>query len=97
MKPTLLLLLTLLGTITLMAQSNERENRPRARELGLRIGILPTGRLNTITDVPGVRVGQVTVVRGPDIRTGITAILPHGGNLFRDKVPAAIVVGNGFG
>lgn len=97
MKPTLLLLLTLLGTITLMAQTNEGENRPRARELGLRIGILPTGRLNTITDVPGVRVGQVTVVRGPHIRTGITAILPHGGNLFRDKVPAAIVVGNGFG
>lgn len=97
MRTTLLLMLTLLGTITLMAQTNESQNRPRARDLGLRIGILPTGQLNAITDVPGVRVGQVTVIKGENIRTGITAVLPHGGNLFRRKVPAAIVVGNGFG
>lgn len=97
MRTTLLLMLTLLGTITLMAQTNESQNRPRARDLGLRIGILPTGQLNAITDVPGVRVGQVTVIKGENIRTGITAVLPHDGNLFRRKVPAAIVVGNGFG
>ena len=97
MRSTRLLLLALCGTITLMAQTNAPQNRPRARELGLRIGILQTGPLNSITDVRGVRVGQVTVIKGEDIRTGITAILPHGGNLFREKVPAAIVVGNGFG
>jgi len=61
------------------------------------IGSLPTGQLNAITDVAGVRVGQVTVVSGDSINTGVTAILPHGGNVFRDKVPAAVSVGNGFG
>lgn len=71
--------------------------RPRARDLGVRIGILPTGQHNAITDVPGVRVGHETVILGPDIRTGVTVIVPHDGNLFRQKVPAAIAVGNGFG
>jgi D-aminopeptidase len=71
--------------------------RPRAREVGLRIGVLPTGELNAITDVPGVKVAHVTVVRGLDVRTGITAILPHSGNLFHDKVPGAVYVGNGHG
>src|SRR5207253_9077451 len=71
--------------------------RPRLRELGLAVGNLPTRPLNAITDVAGVRVGQTTVIRGHDIRTGVTVILPHGGNLFRDKVPGAIFVGNGFG
>lgn len=61
------------------------------------IGILPPGPLNAITDVGGVRVGQVTVTAGDSINTGVTAILPHGGNVFRDKVPAAVSVGNGFG
>ena len=61
------------------------------------IGSLPTGPLNAITDVAGVRVGQVTVASGDTINTGVTAILPHGGNVFRDKVPAGISVGNGFG
>jgi D-aminopeptidase len=65
--------------------------------MGVVPGILPSGPLNAITDVPGVRVGQVTVREGTSIRTGVTAILPHGGNLFLDKVPAAIHVGNGFG
>ena len=71
--------------------------RPRAREAGVVVGILPPGPLNAITDVDGVRVGHATLVRGDDVRTGVTAILPHGGNLFQEKVPAAIVVGNGFG
>jgi D-aminopeptidase len=71
--------------------------RPRARDTGVVVGILPTGPLNAITDVAGVRVGQVTIAAGDSVNTGITAILPHGGNLFREKVPAAISVGNGFG
>ncbi|MGH7528885.1 MAG: P1 family peptidase [Gemmatimonadales bacterium] len=71
--------------------------RPRARDLGLTIGVFPPGPLNAITDVAGVRVGHTTISRGDSIRTGVTAILPHGGNPFREKVPAAIVVGNGFG
>lgn len=71
--------------------------RPRAREFGIRTGTLATGPLNAITDVAGVRVGHATVIRGDTIRTGVTAVLPHAGNLFRDKVPAAIVVANGFG
>jgi D-aminopeptidase len=71
--------------------------RPRARDIGLAIGSLPPGPRNAITDVAGVRVGHVTIARGDSINTGVTAILPHGGNPFRDKVPAAIVVGNGFG
>jgi D-aminopeptidase len=71
--------------------------RPRAREAGVVVGILPPGPLNAITDVAGVRVGQATVVEGDSVRTGVTAILPHGGDLFRSRVPAAIVVGNGFG
>ncbi len=78
------------------AQSSDAD-RPRARDLGIRIGIFAPGPLNAITDVPGVRVGQTTVVEGENVRTGVTAILPHGGDLFRDRVPAAIHVGNGFG
>lgn len=77
------------------AQSNNE--RPRARDLGLKIGILPVGPLNAITDVGGVLVGQTTIVKGENVRTGVTAVLPHGGNLFKEKVPAAIYVGNGFG
>jgi len=71
--------------------------RCRAREMGVAIGILPPGPLNAITDVAGVRVGHVTLTEGRDIRTGVTAVLPHDGNLFREKVPAAIHVANGFG
>lgn len=71
--------------------------RRRARELGITPGVLPTGQWNAITDVRGVKVGQVTLIEGEDIRTGVTAILPHGGNVFQDKVPAGIAVGNGFG
>ena len=71
--------------------------RPRAREFGLVVGVLAPGPLNAITDVAGVAVGQVTLVEGRDVRTGVTAVLPHGGNLYQDKVPAGISVGNGYG
>jgi D-aminopeptidase len=79
------------------SSNSQSSVRPRARDIGLKIGILPTGSLNALTDVPGVLVGQTTIVRGDNIRTGVTAILPHGGNLFREKVPGAVFVGNGFG
>jgi D-aminopeptidase len=73
------------------------QNRPRVRDAGVKVGILPTGPLNAITDVSGVLVGHTTLVRGDNIRTGVTAIIPHGGNLFREKVPGGVFVGNGFG
>ncbi len=73
------------------------EPRPRARDLGLAPGVFPPGPLNAITDVAGVRVGQVTLVEGDSVRTGVTAVLPHGGNLFQEKVPGAVFVGNAFG
>jgi D-aminopeptidase len=78
-------------SVTLPAQ------RARARDLGVKPGVFAPGKLNAITDVAGVRVGQTTVVDGDNVRTGVTAILPHGGNLFADRVPAALHVGNGFG
>src|SRR5438046_5159369 len=71
--------------------------RQRAADLGIPAGALARGPLDAITDVAGVRVGHATVVRGDNIRTGVTAILPHGGNLFQEKVPGAVFVGNGFG
>ena len=89
-KGNSLLLLILLAT-SLQAQ------RPRARDIGISVGSIPTGPLNAITDVAGIRVGHTTITHGDSINTGVTAILAHGGNLFREKVPAAIVVGNGFG
>jgi D-aminopeptidase len=72
-------------------------SRPRARELGIIVGVLPTGPLNAITDVAGVKVGHTTLNRGEKIRTGVTAVLPHGGNLFREKVAGAVFIGNAFG
>lgn len=86
------LALVLIGAVVLAS-----EDRPRAREFGLVVGVLPTGPLNAITDVPGVMVGQVTLIEGKDVRTGVTAVLPHGGNIFQDKVPAGISVANGYG
>jgi D-aminopeptidase len=80
-----------------LAQSTTSKPRPRASDLGLKVGILPTGPLNAITDVAGVEVGHTTIIRGDDIRTGVTAVLPHSGNLYQEKVPGAIFVGNGFG
>jgi D-aminopeptidase len=73
------------------------QGRPRAREIGIAPGAGTPGSLNAITDVPGVRVGQTTVVSGENVRTGVTAIVPHEGNLFREKVPGAVFVGNAFG
>jgi D-aminopeptidase len=87
----------LLLTTFVSAQSTNPNTRPRASDVGLRVGILPTGPLNAITDVAGVQVGHTTLVRGDNIRTGVTAVLPHSGNLFREKVPGAVFVGNGFG
>jgi D-aminopeptidase len=77
--------------------STAKNERPRARDVGVKPGILPTGPLNAITDVPGVLVGHTTIARGDNVRTGVTAVLPHSGNLFRQKVPGAVFVGNGFG
>jgi D-aminopeptidase len=71
--------------------------RPRARDAGVVPGVLPTGPLNAITDVAGVAVGQTTLIKGDNVRTGVTAILPHDGNLFREKVPGAVFIGNAFG
>lgn len=81
-------------TMVAAAQAQERKT---LREWGFPTGIFQPGPLNAITDVPGVTVGQVTCIEGDSIRTGVTAIVPHQGNLFRNKVPAAIYVGNGFG
>ncbi len=88
----LLITLLLLTGCRLLAQPTKRP-----RDYGIRFGVLPTGVLNAITDVPGVRVGQVTLQESQSIRTGVTAILPHEGNLFQQKSPAAIFVGNGYG
>ncbi|MBP9200531.1 MAG: P1 family peptidase, partial [Gemmatimonadales bacterium] len=86
----LLLLLSLAGVLPSAAQA-------RARALGIAPGIFAPGPLNAITDVPGVRVGQVTIDDGDSVRTGLTAIFPHEGNPYLARVPAAIHVGNGFG
>jgi D-aminopeptidase len=94
MLRVLITIVGLLGTYPFAAPAQER---PRARDIGVAPGILATGPVNAITDVPGVLVGQVTVIEADSVRTGITAILPHAGNLFLERVPAAIVVGNGFG
>ena len=89
---------SILATLSLCASAlTAQESRPRARELGLTPGIFAPGALNAITDVAGVRVGQVTIASGDTINTGITAILPHGENMFLQRVPAAVHVGNGFG
>jgi len=90
-------LLFTFSLLVLATPLHSEETRPRARAAGVKVGILPTGPLNAITDVNGVLVGHTTIVRGDNIRTGVTAILPHGGNLFREKVPGAVFVGNGFG
>ncbi len=88
----LIVLAVMLGAATLMAQQHKT-----LREWGFPTGIFETGQYNAITDVPGVTVGHVTLIEGDSIRTGVTAIVPHQGNIFRQKVPAAIYVGNGFG
>ena len=91
------LLVAAIITMSFLGPSGYSQNRPRTRDIGLKVGVLPTGPSNAISDVPGVLVGHTTLVRGDNIRTGVTAILPHNGNLFREKVPGAVFVGNGFG
>ena len=95
MKRFIILFAMVLG-YTSMSQG-QTEKRPRARDVGVVVGVLPAGPLNAITDVAGVTVGQTTLIKGDNIRTGVTAILPHGGNLFREKVPGAVFIGNAFG
>jgi len=89
--------LSTIAAIVLLAQATAAEDRPRARDLGIAPGVMMPGPLNAITDVAGVKVGQVTLIEGDRVRTGVTAILPHGGNLFQQKVAGAVSVGNAFG
>src|ERR1700691_3323825 len=79
------------------AMFGQTETRPRARDLGVEVGVLHAGPLNAITDVAEVKVGQTTLIRGDKIRTGVTAILPHGGNLYKERVPGAVFLGNAYG
>src|SRR5437879_12227405 len=88
-KPFLVVTIWLV-TAFAAAQSTTPNVRPRASDLGLRVGILPTGPLDAITDVAGVEVGQTTITRGDDVRTGVTAVPPHPGNLFREKCRARL-------
>lgn len=83
--------------LLLISFSTIAQEKKRAREYGIEIGVMKTGALNAITDVPGTKVGHQTLIKGDNIRTGVTAILPHAGNIFQQKVPAAIYIGNGFG
>ena len=92
-KAIILILVLFIASLTLISS----EERPRMREFGIETGTMKTGEWNSITDVPGVRVGQVTLIEGQDIRTGVTAILPHGGNIYQEKVPAAVYIANAYG
>src|SRR5438128_6843192 len=89
--------LALASVIAVTALVEQSSARPRARDLGIAPGPLTPGPLNAITDVAGVRVGHTTIVEGDTVRTGVTAILPHAGNLFQEKVAGAVFVGNAFG
>ena len=91
---TLATLIVVLGVASALAQS---EARPRARDLGLAPGVFAPGPLNAITDVTGVSVGHATLVVGDNVRTGVTVVVPHAGNVFQDKVAGAVFVGNAFG
>ncbi len=93
----LILLIFLQQILNMATMAQEKEKRFRARELGIVVGILPTGRYNAITDVPGVKVGHKTIIKGDSIRTGVTVIIPHEGDVFREKVPCAFYAGNAFG
>ncbi len=94
MKRILVSICLLALCVGVVAQEN---GRGRIRDFGIEPGIFKPGEYNAITDVPGVKVGQVTLIEGEDVRTGVTAIVPHEGNVFRKKCPAAVYVGNGFG
>ena len=94
MRVSMLIMMAFAAAVLAAGSSAER---PRAREFGVDLGVLPPGPLNAITDVAGVRIGHVTLIEGKAVRTGVTAIVPHEGNVFQDKVPAAVAVANGFG
>ena len=96
-RPLLSVLAALLSAAAPSALDGQDTDRPRARDLGIEVGVFRPGTWNAITDVAGVRVGQTTRIEGTDIRTGVTAILPHGGSPYHSRVPAAMHVGNGFG
>jgi D-aminopeptidase len=96
-KMLLAAMAVLLVSAAAASQNPTPNARPRASDVGLKVGILPTGPLDAITDIAGVEVGHTTIIRGDDVRTGVTAILPHPGNLFHEKVPGAVFVGNAFG
>jgi D-aminopeptidase len=93
----MLLAITAASAQNTPSQRTQPVSRPRASDLGLKVGVLPSGPLDAITDVAGVAVGHTTIIRGDDVRTGVTAIVPHPGNLYREKVPGAVFVGNAFG
>ncbi len=97
MSRQVLFSLFIVGLMAAETFAQTDSNRPRAREIGLVVGIFETGNLNAITDVSGVRVGHSTAIRGNDIRTGVTAIIPAPGNLYTNPIPAWIHVGNGYG
>src|SRR5262245_24471831 len=92
MKQYYFFILLILFSYTIMAQ-----NQKRPADIGIRIGVMAPGKLDAITDVAGVKVGHTTLIKGDSVRTGVTAILPHSDNLFQQKVPTGIYVGNGFG
>ena len=93
----ILLLQTLLFLCLSWGINSDVQAQKRMRDYGIKTGIFKTGKYNAITDVPGVTIGQVTKIEGEDVRTGVTAIIPHQGNIYQNKIPAAIYVGNGFG
>src|SRR4051794_30640796 len=94
---TQVLLMVCVSAVAAFSARLPGQSRPRARDLGIVTGIYPSGAHNAITDVEGVRVGHTTIVEGDRVRTGVTAIVPHGGNVFQDKVAGAVFVGNAFG
>ena len=97
LRRVVVLSLTVMVCLAMPLAGQEGKKAERARDLGLKFGVLEPGKDNAITDVQGVLVGHHTLKKGKELNTGITAILPHGGNLFREKVPGTVVVGNGFG
>lgn len=97
MKTGIKILISTILIFSILSLSLASDKRTRIRDIGFEVGILKTGKWNAITDVKGVKVGHLTLIEGDNIRTGVTAILPHSGNIFQEKVPAAIYIGNGFG
>lgn len=84
-------------SLSIAGSHMQKDKRPRVRDAGVIVGVLPPGPLNAITDVAGVHIGHTTLIRGENVRTGVTAVLPHAGDMFREKVPGAVFIGNAFG